>query len=96
MSVDPTHDPQNDADRAKEKRLRVEYGLDNPPASPISTAAAVGAEFAGTVIVMVALGWWLDRYFGSSPWFLLGLVLVGMAGGVYRMIRKVLAAGEKG
>lgn len=96
MAVDPTPDPQQNRDRENEKRMRVEYGLDNPPANPISTAAAVGFEFAGIVIVMVALGWWLDRYFGSSPWWLVGLTLAGMAGGVYRMIRKVLQAGEKG
>jgi ATP synthase protein I len=96
MSADPSNDPKRSDDRETEKRLRVEYGLDDPPRNPLSTAAFAGVEFAGVVVVLVALGWWLDRYFGTSPWILLGLTLLGMAAGVYRMIVKVLRAGEKG
>jgi len=88
-------DKKRPVSEKEEKRLREEYGLDNPPANSLSTAASAGVEFAGVVIVAVAIGWWLDRRFNSSPVLLLLLALVSMAGGLYRMIRKVLREGSK-
>lgn len=82
--------------RADEKELRVRYGLDSPPPNPLSVAASAGIEFAGIVGILIFLGWWLDRKFETSPWLLLVCALVGMSGGLYRTVRKVLRAGEKG
>ena len=34
-------------------------------------------------------GLWLDRQFGTKPWFLLLLVLLGILGGMLHLIRTV-------
>ena len=34
-----------------------------------------------------AIGWGLDYWLGTSPWFLLGLIVLGMAAGILNVIR---------
>ena len=57
-----------------------------------SEFAGIGIEFAATILVFVFLGVWLDKHFGSTPWFVLIGVFVGAAGGFFSMYRKVMAA----
>ena len=42
-----------------------------------------GYDFAGTVIGSVILGLLLDRFFGTAPWILLAMVVLGFAAGVF-------------
>ena len=52
----------------------------------IGATAGVGMEFIVTVLLPGALGYWLDRKFGSSPWLMIALGVVGFAVGLYRML----------
>ena len=54
--------------------------------------AGIGLQFAVVILVFTAVGVWLDRRFGTSPWFLLVFVFAGAGGGFYSMYRKVTAA----
>jgi F0F1-type ATP synthase assembly protein I len=54
--------------------------------------AGIGLQFALTILLFVALGVWLDRRLGSTPWLLLVCVFAGAAGGFYSMYRRVTAA----
>lgn len=44
-------------------------------------------EFLGILAVGAGVGWWLDERYGWQPWGLLSGLLIGMAAGIYRMIR---------
>ncbi|HVM95496.1 MAG TPA: AtpZ/AtpI family protein [Candidatus Acidoferrales bacterium] len=48
--------------------------------------AAFGFEFAGSVVAGVVAGYYLDRYTGTSPLFLLIFTLGGMGGALYRLL----------
>jgi F0F1-type ATP synthase assembly protein I len=37
----------------------------------------------------VGLGWWLDERFGCSPWGVLGGGMLGMAVGLYSLLREL-------
>jgi ATP synthase protein I len=37
-----------------------------------------GAEIAGTVLVVVLLGFVLDRWLGTTPWLMLSLVVLAV------------------
>ncbi len=74
-------------DRREIDRMREEYGL-SKPASPSGKLVTSGIEFAGIVVACILIGLWLDSRFGTKPWILLGLMLLGMAGGMIRLIRR--------
>jgi|DEB19_MinimDraft_3_1074340.scaffolds.fasta_scaffold12780_3 F0F1-type ATP synthase assembly protein I len=37
-----------------------------------------GAEIAGTVLVFFLLGWFIDRQFTSTPWFMITFVVLAV------------------
>ena len=48
-------------------------------------ATAMGSEFAVTMALFMALGWWLDGKFDLSPWLLLAGTGLGLTVGIYRL-----------
>lgn len=64
--------------------------------SPSSLGAAwlagVGFELAGAVGGLCLLGYWIDRKFDTSPWFLISGAIIGIVGGLYNVVRKSLLA----
>jgi ATP synthase protein I len=65
-----------------------------PPASDQGKLVAgwfamigIGFEFLAAIVVMGALGWWLDKRLGTSPWLLLAGGAIGFAAGLTLMIR---------
>ena len=50
----------------------------------------LGWNFAITVGIGVAAGWWLDRWLGTSPWLLLGGMFLGIAAAFVSFFRTVM------
>jgi ATP synthase protein I len=42
----------------------------------------IGGPLGGAIV-----GWLLDRWLGTAPWLMLGLMFVGFAGGVFNVFR---------
>ena len=68
-----------------EKRRAAE----RPKASATGYAMAfrLASEFVAGVLVGAGLGWALDKLAGTSPWGLIGLLLLGFAAGVMNVLR---------
>ena len=47
----------------------------------------MASEFVAGVLVGAALGWALDWVAGTSPWGLIGFLLLGFAAGVVNVVR---------
>ena len=47
----------------------------------------LASEFVAGVLVGAAIGWAVDRFAGTSPWGLIGFLLLGFAAGVLNAIR---------
>jgi ATP synthase protein I len=71
----------------------------------ISTAGTVGLHLVSATFVGLAMGWALDHYlekwFGwkTSPWFLLGMLLMGIVAGfrnVYHEVKRIQRAEKRG
>ncbi len=84
-------------DRAR-TRDKKRSGSDDQPGG-IGIAVRVGIELAGTLAVGVGIGWALDRWLGTGPWFMVVFFFLGGAGGVLNVYRAVknlgLAAGYR-
>lgn len=71
-----------------------------PPGRRFNTAylqyAGAGMQFALTFLVCGAIGWWLDRKLGLAPWLMIGGILVGAAGAMYSLVRRLAPAPKPG
>jgi F0F1-type ATP synthase assembly protein I len=54
--------------------------------------SGIGLELAGATAGLALLGYWIDQKFSTSPWGLLGGVVIGIVGGLYNLVRESLAA----
>jgi len=60
---------------------------DVAPRPGMAMALRLGADFVAGVVVGVAIGWGIDRLFGTAPWGLIVFVLLGFAAGVLSVLR---------
>jgi F0F1-type ATP synthase assembly protein I len=78
MSAPPTPvtraSDARDAERSAERRSTW---------SGVDQSGIMGAELVSAVLLWAGLGWLLDRWLGTDPWFLAIGALVGNAAGVY-------------
>jgi len=51
--------------------------------------SSAGFELMGHIIVFAIIGYYLDKYFDSSPWLLTLMMISGMISGMIRMIQVV-------
>lgn len=54
--------------------------------------SGVGLELAGATAGLALVGYWIDRRFGTSPWGILGGVVIGIVGGLYNLVKASLEA----
>ena len=51
--------------------------------------SGLGFEFVAAILLPGALGWWIDRWRGTAPWFMLVLGLIGFVAGLRALMRAV-------
>ena len=76
--------------RELDAERREQAEAERRPASTATGYAAgfrLASEFVAGVLVGAAIGWGLDRFAGTSPWGLIGFLLLGFAAGVLNAIR---------
>lgn len=56
--------------------------------------SAAGIQFALTLAVFTLLGYWLDEWLGSLPWFTIVGSFFGFAGATIKLYRQVFDTGE--
>ncbi len=85
--------------RARTRDAKRTGSGDQPGNSGIGIAVRVGIELAGTLAVGVGIGWALDKWLETGPWFMVVFFFLGGAGGVLNVYRAVknlgLAAGYR-
>ena len=73
-------------------RAREQPANDNqlaaPPGSGLTRAIGLSAELVGAVGVGVSLGLLIDWVFGTSPWGLIILFMLGFVAGIFNLIRE--------
>lgn len=56
--------------------------------------AGLGVQFAVTVALCAAAGWWADGGLGTSPWLLIAGALIGAAAAFYQVCRTLVSGGR--
>ncbi|MFN4276394.1 MAG: AtpZ/AtpI family protein [Ferrovibrio sp.] len=94
----PVDDSHADLARLDRKLADVQgrRGADQrPEADPrqmqqVGKAWSLAIEMVAAVAVSLFIGWWVDRWFGTAPWGLLGFILLGVAAALWSAIRTAL------
>ena len=50
-------------------------------------AYAAGIALFASVASFTVIGYFVDRWFGTQPWFLIGGIILGSAAGLFEFIR---------
>jgi F0F1-type ATP synthase assembly protein I len=58
-------------------------------------AAGAGYTLIGAILLLGGLGYAVDRWRGTSPWFLLGGLLLGIVVGMYELAKTVWGRGDR-
>jgi ATP synthase protein I len=62
---------------------------DRPEDGGVGIAVRVGVELAGTLAVGVGIGWALDKWLGTGPWFMVVFFFLGATAGILNVYRAV-------
>jgi F0F1-type ATP synthase assembly protein I len=55
----------------------------------------MGVQLALSVVVFFFLGRWLDEKFSTSPWLMIGGLVIGIVGGFINFFRTAASMGKK-
>ncbi len=64
--------------------------------SGIGQALRLSSEFGAGIIAGAALGWGVDKVFGTSPWGMIILFVVGFCAGMMNVVRASGLMGKNG
>ncbi len=73
---------------AEAKRRKTKAGSEDQ-GQGLAFAMRIGVEIVAALIVGVAIGYFLDQWLGTKPWFLLLFFVLGAAAGFMNVFRVV-------
>ncbi len=62
---------------------------------PLALITQLGVTLVGSILLGLVLGLWIDGHFGTKPWAMLILSLVGIFAGSFAVYRLVSASIEE-
>ncbi|MCT7373626.1 AtpZ/AtpI family protein [Chelativorans salis] len=71
-------------------------GAERGGKSDFANALKLSSEFIAGVLVGAALGWFIDRMAGTSPWGLIVFLLLGFGAGILNVLRSAGQIAEFG
>ena len=76
--------------RAAEVRTAAPAAKQTGTVSPMGIGVRVGVELVSALVVGLAIGFALDWWLGTKPWFLIVFILLGGAAGVANVWRLMM------
>ena len=79
----------------EETREKTEHdeSLPRGPMSGLGMALRTGTELVSALIVGVGIGFFLDKWLGTTPWFLVVFFFLGAAAGILNVYRAASGQG---
>ena len=72
---------------AKDRIKKSEIKNDEKSSSNIGHAFKISTELLAAVIVGTIIGFILDNWFGTKPWFIITFFFIGVIAGILNVIR---------
>ena len=72
---------------AKNKILKKNKVSKQSPSSKLGVAFKISTEMVAAVVVGTFIGYILDNWLGTKPWFILIFFFVGMIAGILNVVR---------
>ncbi len=98
MTTDPAFEQRLAAAKAREHAesttQQEEAEARAAQSSGLATGMRIGLEFVSGTLVGVAIGYGLDRWLHSTPWFLLLFSLLGFGAGMLNVYRTLMGVEE--
>jgi len=73
------------------KKLNQKKNLKKEKSSTRNTqlgiAFKIGTELVAAVFVATLIGWYLDKWFNTKPFFLIGFIILGIIAGIFNVVR---------
>ena len=88
-------DLTNRIDKALNKEGKKETTDKNINHSLVNTFSRVATELLAGLLIGAGIGWTIDKWMNSSPWFLIIFFLLGGAAGILNLWRIVTGKGLK-
>ena len=86
----PTDDRMQDLSKRLDESLATQNANGGPdPTDAMAAGFAMRAisELLVALAVCTFAGYWLDRYFGTTPWIMIVLMPLGQAAGIWNVMR---------
>ena len=77
-----------DQEQQRSERTRTTVAM---PGSAMAFGLRLSSAFVGSVLVGAAIGWGIDHLLPTSPWGLIGFLLIGFAAGLVNLIKAASA-----
>ena len=74
-------------DRLKNARKKLKVEKENPQTSNIGQAFKLSTELVAAVLVGTIIGFILDNWFDTKPWFIITFFFIGVIAGILNVIR---------
>ena len=74
-------------DRLKNARKKLKVEKENPQTSNIGQAFKLSTELVAAVLVGTIIGFILDNWFDTKPWFIITFFFIGVVAGIMNVIR---------
>ena len=74
-------------DRLKNARKKLKVEKENPQTSNIGQAFKLSTELVAAVLVGTIIGFILDNWFDTKPWFIITFFFIGVVAGLLNVIK---------
>ena len=76
-------------------RKRLDLKKESQWLDHIAIVTQVGLTIAGSILFCLLIGYYLDKWLGTKPLFILVFILLGIAGGGYTAYRQIMEVTEQ-
>ena len=82
-------------DKALVKKEEKKIVNENSSQSLVNTFSRVATELLAGLLIGAGIGWTIDKWLNSSPWFMILFFLLGGAAGILNLWRMITGKGLK-